>query len=87
MWRVAKRKVNPSQGPNEKKALIYLDGFTNIPDISDQELDLIEKAKIAITTGKFQQLQRDINKLRTALKNPIIIYTYFYGSVPALKNL
>lgn len=65
---VAKRKVNPAQGPNEKKALIYLDGFTNIPDISDQELDLIEKAKIAITTGKFQQLQRDINKLRTATK-------------------
>ena len=65
---VAKRKVNPSQGPNEKKALIYLDGFTNIPDISDQELDLIEKAKIAITTGKFQQLQRDINKLRAATK-------------------
>ena len=65
---VAKRKVNPTQGPNEKKALIYLDGFTNIPDISDQELDLIEKAKIAITTGKFQQLQRDINKLRTATK-------------------
>lgn len=65
---VAKRKVNPSQGPNEKKALIYLDGFTNIPDISDQELDLIEKAKIAITTGKFQQLQRDINNLRTATK-------------------
>lgn len=64
----AKRKVNPTQGPNEKKALIYLDGFTNIPDISDQELDLIEKAKIAITTGKFQQLQRDINKLRTATK-------------------
>ena len=48
--------------------MIYLDGFTNIPDISDQELDLIEKAKIAITTGKFQQLQRDINKLRTATK-------------------
>ena len=65
---VAKRKVNPSQGPNEKKALIYLDGFTNIPDISGQELDLIEKAKIAITTGKFQQLQRDINNLRTATK-------------------
>ena len=74
---VAKRKVNPSQGPNEKKALIYLDGFTNIPDISDQELDLIEKAKIAITTGKFQQLQRDINKLRTATKKtpvkPVIL--------------
>ena len=74
---VAKRKVNPTQGPNEKKALIYLDGFTNIPDISDQELDLIEKTKIAITTGKFQQLQRDINKLRTATKKtpvkPVIL--------------
>ena len=29
---------------------------------------MINKAKRAITTGKFQQLQRDINKLKTATK-------------------
>ena len=29
---------------------------------------MIEKAKRAISTGKFQQLQRDINKLQSATK-------------------
>ena len=62
------QKVSPSQGPNEKKAIAYLDGFTNIPNIMDEELTLIQKAKRAITTGKFQQLQRDINKLQNATK-------------------
>ena len=33
---------------------------------------MINKAKRAITTGKFQQLQRDINKLKTATrKTPV----------------
>lgn len=62
------RKVNPSQGPNEKKAIAYLDGFVNVPNITDEELEWIEKAKYAITTGKFQRLQRDINKLQNATK-------------------
>ena len=64
----AKQKVNPTQGPNEKKAIAYLDGFVSIPNITEHELELINKAKRAITTGKFQQLQRDINKLKTATK-------------------
>ena len=62
------QKVSPNQGPNEKKAIAYLDGFTNVPNIMDEELTLIQKAKRAITTGKFQQLQRDINKLQNAKK-------------------
>jgi superfamily II DNA/RNA helicase len=62
------QKVNFAQGPNEKKAIAYLDGFVSIPNITEQELELISKAKRAITTGKFQQLQRDINKLKTATK-------------------
>ena len=62
------QKVSPNQGPNEKKAIAYLDGFTNVPNIMDEELTLIQKAKRAITTGKFQQLQRDINKLQNATK-------------------
>ena len=72
-----KQKVNPAQGPNEKKAIAYLDGFISIPNITEQELELINKAKRAITTGKFQQLQRDINKLKTATKKtplkPVIL--------------
>ena len=63
-----KQKVNPTQGPNEKKAIAYLDGFVSIPNITEQELELISKAKRAVTTGKFQQLQRDINKLKAATK-------------------
>ena len=70
-------KVNPTQGPNEKKAIAYLDGFFSIANITDEERDLIGKAKRAITTGKFQQLQRDVNKLRNATKktpiNPVVL--------------
>lgn len=62
------KKTVTNQGPNEKKALAYLDGFVNIPNITDEELDLIEKAKRAISTGRFQQLQRDVNKLQSATK-------------------
>ena len=62
------KKVVTTQGPNEKKALAYLDGFLHVPNITDEELILIEKAKRAISTGKFQQLQRDINKLQSATK-------------------
>ena len=66
-------KVNPTQGPNEKKAIAYLDGFFSIANITDEERDLIGKAK----RGKFQQLQRDVNKLRNATKktpiNPVVL--------------
>ena len=60
--------MNVAQGPNEKKAIAYLDGFLSIPNITDEESELIHKAKRAITTGKFQQLQRDVNKLKTSVK-------------------
>ena len=40
----------------------------HVPNVTDEELILIEKAKRAISTGKFQQLQRDINKLQNATK-------------------
>ena len=66
--RAITKKVVSSQGPNEKKALAYLDGFVHVPNITNEEVDLIEKAKRAISTGKFQQLQRDINKLQNAVK-------------------
>lgn len=61
-------KVNPTQGPNEKKAIAYLDSFLTIPNITEKEVELIKQAKRAITTGKFQQLQREVNKLKTTTK-------------------
>ena len=66
--KAATKKVITTQGPNEKKALAYLDGFLHVPNVIDEELNLIEKAKRAISTGKFQQLQRDVNKLQSATK-------------------
>lgn len=62
------KKINPSQGPNEKKAIAYLDAFVHLPNATKEESALIQKAQQAITTGRFQQLQRDVNKLQKATK-------------------
>ena len=50
--------VDTTQGPNEKRALKYLDGFLTIPFITGTEKDKIKAAKTAIKMGKFQKLQR-----------------------------
>ena len=75
--KILHRKVNTVQGPNAKKAIAYLDGFMSISNISEYEEEMIVKAKRAISSGKFQQLQRDINKLKTSTKKtplrPVIL--------------
>ena len=73
------KKINPSQGPNEKKAISYLDGFVNLPNATKEESALIQKAQQAITTGRFQQLQRDVNKLQKATKGIPITPTELLG--------
>lgn len=60
--------VDTTQGPNEKKALAYLDGFLTFPFASEQEKKLIKAAKLSIKLGKFQKLQRDVNKLKRDTK-------------------
>lgn len=60
--------VDTTQGPNEKKALAYLDGFLTFPFASEQEKKLIKAAKQAIKLGRFQKLQRDVNKLKRDTK-------------------
>lgn len=75
------KKINPSQGPNEKKAISYLDGFVNLPDVTKEESALIQKAKLAITTGRFQQLQRDVNKLQKATKNTPVAPAVLLGQL------
>jgi superfamily II DNA or RNA helicase/HKD family nuclease len=62
--------VDTTQGPNEKKALAYLDGFLSFPFASEQEKKLIKAAKLSVKLGKFQKLQRDINKLKRIQKLP-----------------
>ncbi|WP_041616306.1 helicase-related protein [Spirosoma linguale] len=58
------KKVDVTQGPNEKKALMFLDAFLTLPFISEDEKTLVGLAKDAIRRGRFQNLQRDINKLQ-----------------------
>lgn len=71
------RKIDVKQGPNETKALSYLDAFLNLPLASEDDKELITLAKEAIRKGKFQNLQRDINKLQKAVKktplNPVLL--------------
>jgi len=60
--------VDTTQGPNEKKALAYLDGFLTLPFASEEDKRMIRAAKNAVKLGKFQKLQRDINKLKKDAK-------------------
>lgn len=62
------RKIDTTQGPNEKKALAFLDALVHIQIANPEEKELLMNAKAAIRLGKFQQLQRDINKLVKAVK-------------------
>lgn len=56
------RNIDDKQGPNEKKAKDALASFINTEYANKQEKEIIKQAIKAITLGKFQQLQRDVNK-------------------------
>jgi superfamily II DNA/RNA helicase len=60
--------LDVTQGPNEKNALAYLDGFLSFPAASDEDKRLIKAAKTAVKMGKFQNLQRDVNKFKKGTK-------------------
>src|SRR5690606_36306142 len=62
------KKIDITQGPNEKKANAYLDAMLNLPLVNEEERALIIKAKEALRQGRFQNLQRDINKFQRSLK-------------------
>jgi superfamily II DNA/RNA helicase len=53
-----------AQGPQEKKALSFLDACGNMPVAGAAEKQLIQAGKKAIRLGKFQQLIRDVNRLQ-----------------------
>ena len=77
------KKVDVTQGPNEKSAIAYLDAMLNLPFTNDLETQLIIIAKEAIRKGRFQNLQRDVNKLHKAVKKsplkPVIILERVIG--------
>lgn len=77
------KKVDVTQGPNEKSAIAYLDAMLNLPFTNDLETQLIIIAKEAIRKGRFQNLQRDINKIKKVVKKsplkPVIILERVIG--------
>lgn len=60
---VQHKVVDTTQGPNERKALAYLDAFLKLPFISDVEKKRIHAAKHAVKLAKFAKLQRGVNDL------------------------
>lgn len=60
--------VTTAQGPNERRALAYLDGFTLLPFVSEAEKRILAAAKRAIHKARFQQLQRQVNQLQRSTK-------------------
>jgi superfamily II DNA or RNA helicase/HKD family nuclease len=56
------------QGPNERRALAYLDGFLSLPFVSADEKRLIIAAKQAIRRARFMKLQRQVNQLQRSTK-------------------
>ena len=60
--------ADAAQGPNERKALQYLDGFLGLPFVNEEERHLIRAAQTAIRRARFQNLQRQINQLQRSTK-------------------
>lgn len=60
--------VDAVQGPNERRALAYLDGFLNLGFLAEREKETLLAAKQAIQRARFQKLQRQINQLQKATK-------------------
>jgi superfamily II DNA or RNA helicase len=51
-------------GPNEKRALSFVDAFSRLQELNEEEQHTLKLTKKAIIEHKFQKLQRDINSLR-----------------------
>jgi superfamily II DNA or RNA helicase len=60
--------VDANPGPNERKALQYLDGFVSLPFVNEEERALIRAAQGAIRRARFQNLQRQVNQLYRSTK-------------------
>ncbi|HEV8081634.1 MAG TPA: helicase-related protein [Chitinophagaceae bacterium] len=61
------RNINKSSvqfGPNEKRALSFVDAYSRLQELNEEELQILKLTKQAIIEHRFQKLQRDINKLR-----------------------
>ncbi len=65
---VAEKALDSNPGPNERRALEFLDAFLKLDILSDAEKDLVRAAKLAVRKAKLQKLQKDINKLQKSVQ-------------------
>ena len=65
---VVEKALDSNPGPNERRALEFLDAFLKLDLLSDAEKDLIRAAKLAVRRAKLTNLQKDINKLQKSVQ-------------------
>ena len=61
--------VDAVQGPNEKRALAFLDAVLAFPFLTGPERQRVLAAKVAVRRVRFQNLQRQLNELQRSQKN------------------
>ena len=71
-------KANVKLGPNESRAISFIEKQLHQEFITTDDKELINAASTAIRRGKFQKLPREINKLikDAATKKPSLSETY-----------
>jgi len=80
------RGLDAHQGPHEKKALAFLEAFLHLPITGEQERYQLKAAKTAIRLARFQKLQRDINRLQTAIKKKKMTNVELLDAVLTIVN-
>ncbi len=78
---VSKQAIDQTQGPREKAALAYLDSILKFPFINEVESLKIKTTKHVIKLGRFQKLQREINKFIRAVKKKPVALTIILDSI------
>ncbi len=81
--------VDVKQGPNEKRAREFVDGFLAFDFISDEERRLIRLTKLALARARYASLQREINKLHRDTKKvkvtPAVLADQLFGILREYK--
>ena len=62
------KQLSGKLGPNEKKALAYINKFNFLDFVGEEEKEAIKLSGQSIRVGKFQKLPREINKLIKKVK-------------------
>src|SRR5262249_35023057 len=73
--------VGSPQGPNERRALAFLDAFLSFPFLSEGERRIISEAKSCIRRARFQNLQRQINELQRSQKKERVTPAILLGKL------